>query len=80
MEVYRDAVVLTWKAECFPGSPAVVARSLTNEVQPMVVYTDPGGVELLHTASVEATWTTARAQNGAGNWKKSKPICVWIGR
>lgn len=59
MEVYRDAVVLTWKAECSPGSPALVARSLNNEVQPMVVYTDPGGVELLHTASVEATWTTA---------------------
>ena len=66
MEIYRDAAVLTWRTECSPGSPALVARSLTNQVQSLVVCTDPGDVELLHAESVEATWTTTSSAERRG--------------
>lgn len=66
MEVYRDAVVFTWKAECTPGRPTLVARSLTEQAQPLVVYTEPGDVQLLHAESVEMTWATATSAEQRG--------------
>ena len=72
VEIYRDAAVITWKAEWSGGETGAMARSFSTQSEPVLVQTEPTSLEMVGQVVVSSTWSTPADADRHDRWRAER--------